>query len=100
MSIYSYSSGQIIIFLFKSNHFRTYFLYMTRYNNILRPVHDPPSTSPATSLRPPTTPPAQNLGGRDHQPPPGLTPMGLLLRHHTSAAISTDCYHSTTLSLR
>src|SRR6218665_32447 len=33
------TSGQIILFLFKSNHFRTYFLYMIRYN-ISRPVHD------------------------------------------------------------
>jgi len=35
------TSGQIILFLFKSHHFRTYFLHMIRYNNILRPVHDP-----------------------------------------------------------
>src|SRR6218665_1658727 len=34
-------SGQIILFLFKSNHFRTYFLYMIRYRAISRPVHDP-----------------------------------------------------------
>src|SRR6218665_3407138 len=50
-------SWQIILFLFKSNHFRTYFLYMIRYNNISRPVHDsndPFATLPAT--------PAQNLG--------------------------------------
>src|SRR6218665_4077316 len=41
------TSGQIILVLFKSNHFRTYFLYMVRYNNISRPVHDsndPPAT--------------------------------------------------------
>jgi len=44
------TSGQIILFLFKSHHFRSYFLYTTRYNNISRPVHD--------ALRPP----AQNLG--------------------------------------
>ena len=37
-------SGKIILFLFKSHHCRTYFLYMIRYNNILRPVHDPPTT--------------------------------------------------------
>ena len=37
-------SGQIILFLFKSHHFRTYFLYIIRYNNILRPVHDPLAT--------------------------------------------------------
>src|SRR6218665_1626515 len=37
------TSGQIIQFLFKSNHFRTYvyFMYMIRYNNISRPIHDP-----------------------------------------------------------
>ena len=35
------NSGQIILFLFKSHNFRTYFLYMIRYNNISRPVHDP-----------------------------------------------------------
>src|SRR6218665_3825712 len=38
------TSGQIILFLFKSHHFLTYFLYMIRYNNISRPVHDPPGT--------------------------------------------------------
>jgi len=31
------TSGQIILFLFKSHHFRTYFLNMIRYNNISRP---------------------------------------------------------------
>ena len=54
------TSGQIILFLFQSHHFRTYFLYMIRYNNILRP--------------PATTPPAQNLGVATPNPP-GLTPM-------------------------
>src|SRR6218665_2965602 len=47
------NSGQIILFIFKSNHFRTYFLYMIRYNNISRPFHDsidPPATLPATPL--------------------------------------------------
>ena len=53
------TSGQIILFLFEGHHFRTYmhFLYMIRYNNISRPVHDLP--------RPPATSndlPAQNLG--------------------------------------
>src|SRR6218665_1519559 len=52
MSIYSYSSGHIIIFLFKSNHFRTYFLYTT------------PTTHLRPSLRPPHDPPAQNMGSR------------------------------------
>src|SRR6218665_3930878 len=41
---YTAISGQIIVFLFKIHHFRTYFLYMIRYNNISRPVHDPPAT--------------------------------------------------------
>jgi len=40
------SSWQIILFLFKSHHFRTFFLYMIRYNNISRPVHDPPCNPP------------------------------------------------------
>src|SRR6218665_3704973 len=57
-------SGQIILFLFKSHHFRKYFLNMLRYNNISRPVHEPP----ATPLRTPPTTPVQNLGGRDPQP--------------------------------
>src|SRR6218665_1037220 len=35
------TSGQIILFLFKSNDFRTYFLYIIRCNNISRPVHEP-----------------------------------------------------------
>src|SRR6218665_2143190 len=65
LSIYSV---QIILFLFKSNHFRTYFLYMIRYNNISRPVHD--SNDP---LRPSLRPPCPKSGGRDPQPP-GLTP--------------------------
>src|SRR6218665_683808 len=63
--------GQIILFIFKSNHSGTYFLYMMRYNNISRPVHDPnepPATLPATSTRPP----CPKYGGRDPQPP-GLT---------------------------
>ena len=50
------TSGQIILFLFKSHHFQTYFLYMISYNNISRPVHDPHNP-----LRP-HDPPAQNLG--------------------------------------
>src|SRR6218665_2961473 len=62
-------SGQIILFLFKSHHFLTYLLYMVRYNNILRPVHDPHDP-----LRPPTTPLPKIWEDRDAQPP-GLTPM-------------------------
>src|SRR6218665_999125 len=56
------TSGQIILFPFKSNHFRTYFLYMIRYNNISRPAHDsnaPPATLPAT--------PCPKSGGRNPQ---------------------------------
>jgi len=68
--LFTVSSGQIILFLFKSHHFRTNFLYMIRYNNISRPVHEPPTT-PCD----PHDPPAQNLGGRDTHNPPGLTPM-------------------------
>ena len=63
------TSWQIILFLFKSHHFRTYFLYMIRYNNNSRPVYD--TTTP---LRPPSAtphdPPAQNLEGRDPHPNP------------------------------
>src|SRR6218665_3046288 len=50
LSIYSYLCANYSISL-QSNHFRTYFLYMIRYNNISRPVHDsndPPATFPAT----------------------------------------------------
>src|SRR6218665_617641 len=64
LQAFTSTSGQIIIFLFKSNHFRTYFLYMIRYNNISRPLRP--------YLRPPHDPPAQNMG--DPQPP-GLTPL-------------------------
>src|SRR6218665_3813927 len=54
-SPFTATSGQIILLLFKSHHFRTYFpsLYMIRYNNISRPVHDsndPPATLPSTPL--------------------------------------------------
>src|SRR6218665_3155847 len=51
------TSGQIILFLFKSNHFRRYFLYMIRYNNISRPVQD--SNDP---LRPSLRPPCSKSG--------------------------------------
>ena len=37
--IYSYAYGQIILFFFKSHNFRTYFMYMIRYNNISRLVY-------------------------------------------------------------
>ena len=58
---------QIILFLFKSHHFRTYFLYMIRYNNISRPVHDP--TNPLRpTLRPSTTPLPKIWGSRPPTP--------------------------------
>src|SRR6218665_3645420 len=56
--------AKIILFLFKSNHFRTYFLYMIRYNNFSRPIHDsndPPATLPGTLC--------PKSGFRDPQPP-------------------------------
>jgi len=66
------TSEQIIPFLFKCHYFRTYFLYMIIYNNISRPVHDPPRPN----LRHPHDPPAQNLWGCDpHPQTPGLTPL-------------------------
>src|SRR6218665_1427509 len=61
--------GQIILFLLKIHHFRTYFLYMIRYNNISRPVHDPPSTS--RTLCPKSE-------GVTTPKPPGLTPLIVL----------------------
>jgi len=54
------TSGQIILFLFKSHQFRTYFLYMIRYNNISRPIHVSPCASTIT--------PCPKSGGRDPQP--------------------------------
>jgi len=60
-------SGQIILFLFKSHYFRTYFPYMIRYNNILRPVHDP-HDPPATPLRPPRSPCPKSGGPRPPTP--------------------------------
>src|SRR6218665_1114320 len=52
------TSWQIIIFLFKGHHFRTYFLHMIRYNNISGPVHAPPAI-----------PLPKNWGSRPSQPP-------------------------------
>ena len=60
--------GKIILFLFKSHHFWTYFLYMIRDNNISRPVHDLHDP-----LRPQKTP-CSKYGCRDLQPP-GLMPL-------------------------
>ena len=52
------NSGQIILFLFKSNHFRTYFLYMIRYKNVSRPVYNPhyphPKIGGGVVVTPPT----------------------------------------------
>ena len=66
------TSGQSFLLLFKSHHFRTYFLYMIRYSLII--FHDP-STTPTTTLRPSLRPsPCPKSGGRDPQPS-GLTPL-------------------------
>src|SRR6218665_1730553 len=69
MSIYSYLWPNYSISLQK--HFRIYFLYMIRYNNISRPVHDP-NDPPAIIPAIPTRPPCSKYGVRDPQPP-GLT---------------------------
>jgi len=45
------NSGQIILFRLKSHNFRTYFLYMIRYNNASRPVHDPHDPPGLTPIR-------------------------------------------------
>ena len=55
------TSWQIILFLFKSQHFQTYFLYMIRYRLII--FHDP-STTPHDPLRP-QRPTCLKSGGRD-----------------------------------
>ena len=60
------TSEQIILFLFKSHHFRTYLLYMIRYNNISRLVHDPPR---------PTQPKIWRVAIPSFPQPPGLTPL-------------------------
>src|SRR6218665_1403824 len=64
--------GQIILFFFRSHHFRTYFLYMIRYRNISRTTR----SRPHDPLRLPT--PAQHLGVATPQPP-GLTPLARLI---------------------
>ena len=75
--------GQIILFLFRSHHFGTKFLYMIRYNNISRPVHDP-----QRHLCDPHDPPAPNLGGRDPLSPPGLTPLLVTIKGRTALSQS------------
>src|SRR6218665_2126237 len=63
----------------KSPHFRTYFLYMIRYNNISRP---------------PRPSPAPNLGVATPYHPPGLTPLGRIyllqekVKHHFEFHVS------------
>ena len=52
------TSGQISLFLFKTHHFQTHFLYMIRYNNISRPIHDNPRP-----LCEPPRPPCPKSGG-------------------------------------
>src|SRR6218665_1203362 len=64
------TSEQIILFLFKSHQFRKNFLYIIRYNNISRLVHDPSLTH--------HHPPGKKLGGATPQPP-GLTPLACIL---------------------
>src|SRR6218665_1507363 len=62
--IFTATSEQIILFLFKIHHFGTYFLYMIRHNNISQPFYDP--------LLPHD--PCPKSGGRDPKPS-GLTPL-------------------------
>ena len=76
--LFTATSGQIILFLFKSHHFRTHFLYMIRYNNILRPVHDP-HNPPATPLWLPNDPPCPKSEGVATPQPPGLTPIWIYM---------------------
>src|SRR6218665_1448300 len=76
---FSATSGKITLFLFKSHHFRTYFLYMIRYNNISRPVLDPcdsPRKSKAWMVATPQ--------------PPGLTPLSKLIHTHILCYRSLD----------
>ena len=54
------TSGQIILFLFKSHQFWTYFLSIIRYNNISWLVYDLHDFS--------ATPTTQNLGSRPQSP--------------------------------
>jgi len=66
------TSGQIILYLFKSHHFLIYFQYMIRYNNIWRPVHD--HHDPLLPLCDPLPRPSCAKSGWFATPnPPGLT---------------------------
>src|SRR6218665_2934439 len=72
LSIYSYLWANYSISLQKYNHFRTYFLYMIRYNNISRPVHG--SNDP---LRPSLRPACPKLGGATPLPPELSPPLAM-----------------------
>ena len=51
------NSWQIILFLFKGHHFRTYFLCIIRYNNIARPPAAPRTPCPKSlGIATPSTP--------------------------------------------
>ena len=60
------TSGQIVLFLFKTHHFRTYFLYII----IIIMFHDPITTP----LRSPHDP-LPKIWELRHPQPPGLTPL-------------------------
>src|SRR6218665_3842027 len=53
------TSRQILLFRLKSHPFRTYFLYMIRYNYVSRTVHNSPTIPCDPSFK---TLPAQNWG--------------------------------------
>ena len=83
------TSEQIILFLFQSHHFRTYFLYMIRYNDrpISRPVHDP--------LQPPRHP-CLKSGGRDPLTPRIDAPALRQVRmYHIATSLAIWPLHST-----
>src|SRR6218665_2242385 len=67
--------GKLFYFSSKVTTFehRAYFLYMIRYNNILRPVHDP-LPPPAT----PPRPPCPKSGGHD-PPTPRIDAYGITI---------------------
>src|SRR6218665_1188317 len=93
--LFTATSGQIILFLFKSG-FQTYFLHMIRYNNISRPVHDSPRPrhDPTNPLRPPR-PPCPKSGGRDPNAP-GLASLLCVHRIDSIARCSSEyegCVH-------
>src|SRR6218665_3680089 len=67
--LFTASSGLFSLFLFKTRLFRSYFLYMTRYNNISRPIHDPSCDSPQPTLRLPRPPCPKSGGSRPPIPP-------------------------------